>query len=165
MGIVTAEKVADYILCYFHDRGDDISHLKLQKLVYYAQGWFLGYYSEPLFDDRIEAWVRGPVQPELYQKFKGFDYHPITLEADCRDFEDSRTKRLLDYVLDRYGSYTAWIGARNGLSPNENGSEVITIGSMKEYFEKEIEREELEEKKAMIMMSEICFQKALNEES
>ncbi len=175
MTLTTADRIADYILCHFHDRGDDISHLKLQKLVYYAQGWFLGLHGEELFKDRLEAWVHGPVQPELYQRFEQYKYHPITEEKDCRDFSEKRIKKLLDYILDRYGHFSAsqlenmtheeptWLNARNGLSPDENGNEIITVDSMKEFFENELKREEYEEKQSFIRASDQCFNKALDE--
>ena len=52
---------------------------KLQKLVYYAYSWYLTLVNESkddltakLFTSRLEAWVHGPVFPELYQKYKGY---------------------------------------------------------------------------------------------
>ena len=52
------------------EAGDTISNLKMQKLLYYAQGHFLATYKKPLFDDKIEAWKYGPVVKEVYDKFK-----------------------------------------------------------------------------------------------
>lgn len=176
MSLTSASSVADYILCYFHDRGDNITHLKLQKLVYYIQGWFIGIHDETLFRERLEAWVRGPVQPELYQRFKDYDFHPIDENPKCPEFIDKRIKKLLEYVLDKYGYYTAlelekmthkefpWINARRGLSPNENGNEAISIDSMKEFFENELEREEYEDKIAFMLAADRCFRKSLYEE-
>ena len=46
-----------------------ITNLKLQKLVYYSQAWFLGIYQKPLFSDKIEAWVHGPVVPALCRPY------------------------------------------------------------------------------------------------
>ena len=47
-------------------------HMKLHKLVYYAQAWFMG--NEPgkeLFPEDIEAWPHGPVIRDVYLEFKG----------------------------------------------------------------------------------------------
>ena len=49
---------------------DYISNLKLQKLLYYAQGSFLAIKDIPLFDDNLLAWVHGPVVNEVYQEYK-----------------------------------------------------------------------------------------------
>ena len=43
------------------DSGDDITHLKLQKLLYYAQAWHLAHTNAPLFNKEIKAWTHGPV--------------------------------------------------------------------------------------------------------
>ncbi|OQY42717.1 MAG: hypothetical protein B6240_13665 [Desulfobacteraceae bacterium 4572_87] len=51
------------------EAGDLISNLKLQKLVYYAQGFYLALYDEPLFNEPIEAWTHGPVIRELYRSY------------------------------------------------------------------------------------------------
>jgi uncharacterized phage-associated protein len=49
-----------------------MSNLKLQKLMYYAQGFSLVLFNKPLFPERIEAWIHGPVIPAVYHKYKGY---------------------------------------------------------------------------------------------
>ncbi|KJW07325.1 Panacea domain-containing protein [Orientia tsutsugamushi] len=53
--------VASYFLVLV-DRaaGDVITQLKLQKLVYFAQGAHLALFDKPLFKEDIEAWENGP---------------------------------------------------------------------------------------------------------
>ncbi|HSX79064.1 MAG TPA: type II toxin-antitoxin system antitoxin SocA domain-containing protein, partial [Candidatus Saccharimonadia bacterium] len=56
--------VAQYFLAKAdEDAGDLMSNLKLQKLVYYAQGFALALLDKPLFPQCIEAWIHGPVVP------------------------------------------------------------------------------------------------------
>ena len=43
--------------------------LRLQKLLYYSQGWTLGLLGRPLFADPIEAWRQGPVVPAVAGPF------------------------------------------------------------------------------------------------
>jgi uncharacterized phage-associated protein len=59
--------VAAYILA---EQGP-VTHMKLQKLVYYCQGWHLAWDEKPLFDEPIEAWANGPVCPALYEVLQG----------------------------------------------------------------------------------------------
>ncbi|WP_020471580.1 Panacea domain-containing protein [Zavarzinella formosa] len=49
-------------------RQDDelMDQKRLEILSYYAQGWSMAWYLEPLFDDRIEAWKTGPVPVGLH---------------------------------------------------------------------------------------------------
>jgi len=131
--MLTAEQVADYFLRLVdEDSGDSISNLKLQKLVYYAQAWHLAITGEPLFTDRIEAWVHGPVVPSLYSKYKVFGWEPIRPLATLQIFNrspvavrkeweaaplprpdtplpniDAQTQEILDDVWDAYGQFTA----------------------------------------------------------
>ena len=51
--------------------GEAITQLKLQKLVYYADAWFLANFDEPLIKEDFEAWAHGPVVPaEVVAKFR-----------------------------------------------------------------------------------------------
>jgi uncharacterized phage-associated protein len=63
--------VANYFLSKADpEAGDVISNLKLQKLLYYAQGFHLAIYGERLFIEQIKAWKHGPVVPDIYHHFK-----------------------------------------------------------------------------------------------
>jgi Uncharacterized phage-associated protein len=64
------------------DVGDIISNLKLQKLLYYVQGFALAMYDKPLFDEDIEAWMYGPVVPCVYQEYKEFGSGAIEFDSD-----------------------------------------------------------------------------------
>ena len=89
--------------------GDGISNLKLQKLIYYAQGFYSAIFDKPLFSEEIAAWTHGPVVPELYHQYKlyasnqippidNFDISTLTKE----EFE------LIEEVYDVFGQYSAW---------------------------------------------------------
>ncbi|MDD7741204.1 MAG: DUF4065 domain-containing protein, partial [Campylobacteraceae bacterium] len=51
-------------------KGFCVSHLKIQKMLYFCQGYYLGLYNKALFDEKIEAWQHGPVIPSVYNFFK-----------------------------------------------------------------------------------------------
>ncbi|HZI55526.1 MAG TPA: type II toxin-antitoxin system antitoxin SocA domain-containing protein [Verrucomicrobiae bacterium] len=57
--------------------GQDVTPMKLQKLVYLAHGWHLALTGQPLLEERIEAWQFGPVIPALYRDFKRFGSGPV----------------------------------------------------------------------------------------
>ena len=57
-------EVADFFVdLAIKGAGDLISPLKINKLLYYAQGNFLAKYNAPLFPEKIQAWQYGPVIP------------------------------------------------------------------------------------------------------
>ena len=86
---------------------DSITNLKLNKLLYYAQGTFLARTGKPLFSNQIEAWTFGPVVPEIYQKYKVCSNTPIPTcdEIDPSVFSEDEFDTLLD-VIREYGKYT-----------------------------------------------------------
>ncbi len=102
--------VAQYLLAKAdEDAGDLISNLKLQKLVYYAQGFALALFDTALFSETIEAWIHGPVVPALYHEYRGYGGGPIppptTLDLSLYGLE---TRELLDEVYAAYGQFAAW---------------------------------------------------------
>lgn len=62
----------------------DLTNLKIQKLLYYAQGKYLVQNGNPLFDEKVEAWQYGPVVPEVYHQFKQCGSFPVTeFDLEC----------------------------------------------------------------------------------
>ena len=82
---LSAIKVADYIVATLCEQPDcSIDPLKLQKLLYYVQGYALGVLDRPVFPEAIEAWENGPVVQNVYEQYKNQRMHdPI----DCRQVE------------------------------------------------------------------------------
>jgi uncharacterized phage-associated protein len=105
--------VANYILGISRETPEDeeydlISHMKLQKLVYFCQGFFLALYGRPLFSEPIEAWQHGPVCPTLYHLLKNYGALPITpiIEPEKIQLEEQE-KYVINMVYDYYGQYSA----------------------------------------------------------
>jgi len=109
--LLTANDVANYFLVHVdEDSGDNISNLKLQKLVYYAQGFHLALFNRRLFRDRIEAWEHGPVVPSLYQKYKKYGAGAIPPPKRGINFAkfNKPVRALLKEVDEVFGQYSAW---------------------------------------------------------
>ena len=67
--MTTALKLANTFLAR-HAGGFGLQHMKLQKLCYYAYGWWLSAYDNPLTDKGPEVWKYGPVFSDLYDDLK-----------------------------------------------------------------------------------------------
>jgi uncharacterized phage-associated protein len=105
--------IANYILEVSREEDEDgeyelISHMKLQKLVYFCQGYSLALLGKPLFPETIEAWKHGPVCPKLYHLLKGYGSSPVTAIVDPDKIAlDDQEKCLVRMVYGVYGQYSA----------------------------------------------------------
>lgn len=159
--MVAVLNVARYIINYSNEKGCSISNLKLQKLLYFVQAYYLSFTEShnPCFEEEIEAWDFGPVVPSVYHEFKSFggsDIPPVTnyysidsedgiwsvkkvhFNEDCIDECD---KELISSVVDKFAPYSAselvslthsQAPWRNAYQPESNN--VITKDAIREYF-------------------------------
>lgn len=88
-------------------QGELMSNMKLQKMLYYQQGFHLAVFDEPLFEDAIEAWMYGPVVPAVYEHFKEFGYQGILPESQEDLALGPKEQSLFDEVYKIYGAYSA----------------------------------------------------------
>lgn len=128
------------------EKSGPMTPMKLERLCYYAQAWSLAWDDAPLFGNRIEAWISGPVCPDLFAAHAGL--HTVDASAfpsGNPEVFSQKQCETIDLVLEAYGSWTSgelsakaktespWVDARTELSPNERGSREITWESMAEY--------------------------------
>lgn len=104
--------IAKWFVLEAEKRKAELSHLKLQKLLYYAQGHALATLGVPVFDAEIEAWDHGPVVVEVYRAFRDFGSEniPASVAASfSQDRIDREARRLLETVWSEEGSKAAWV--------------------------------------------------------
>lgn len=87
-----------------------ITQIKLQKLLYFAHGFYLVLKEHPLINEQIEAWHYGPVIPSIYYKFKKWKNKPIK-DVSIYQYENAIIKEddieFLDLVWHKFSYYTA----------------------------------------------------------
>lgn len=66
----SALRIAEYIIEYHTRKEWVISNLRLQKLLYFIQAFFLSVLDRACFPEDIEAWEYGPVVPVVYYEYK-----------------------------------------------------------------------------------------------
>lgn len=96
----TAFDVAAYIIAR---RPEDLTTMKLQKLLYYSQAWSLAWDGEPLFADPIRAWDRGPVVGAVFDTYRGHRRVRAALAGDPTALSASG-RATVDAVLGFYGA-------------------------------------------------------------
>lgn len=129
-----------------HEAGEVVTHLQVQKLLYFAQAWHMMLLGRPLFAEDMEAWPHGPVVPSVWHEFKQFSWHPIPPGAPSDGIGEDSLK-VLEQVRDVYGAFGAkkleamthaerpWIQARGGRAPEERCEEKISKESIVKYYE------------------------------
>lgn len=149
---VNINTAADYICIKAIRSGENISVLKLQKLLYYVQAWHLAFYKETLFEgERFQAWVHGPVNRTIFDRFRGkkLMYSPIyEADLDVASLKnlDPRVTTHIDSVLEVYMPFTGtqledlthseepWISARGGAQPTESSDREIDEKLMISFY-------------------------------
>lgn len=120
-----------------------MSHLKLQKMCYYAQAWHLALFNRRLFNEAFQAWLHGPVSPKLYRHYAQWKYYEISQYTGTIDL-DTGIEDFLEMIFGIYGGYSGgqleelthsedpWIQARDGA--DGYSTNIISDDSMAEYY-------------------------------
>jgi uncharacterized phage-associated protein len=146
MAVTTLNSVADYLLCFAQEHGDVMTPLKLQKMVFYADAWYMALNDgQELIADRFEAWVHGPVARDLYSRFADFKWQPITSEIKCPELPREVYEHL-DEIYKVFGGFSAyeleqmthqekpWLMARAGVPSDAACRNVIDKGATAEFY-------------------------------
>lgn len=142
--ILSVFDVAQYVLSRLNE---PCTTMKLHKLLYYCQAWYLVWEDKPLFKEDIEAWANGPVIRALFNFHQGMYWAtPVQLTLGNPSKLNDVQREDINNVLAFYGNKTSqwlidqthieapWRNARKGLLPNERGNRVISLEAISEYY-------------------------------
>jgi len=140
----SAEQIAKYLInkATNNEGGELLSNLKLQKLLYYCQGFFYTITNRRLFNEEIQAWQYGPVVPDVYSQFKRFGSNGIENQGDL-DFSLQKDEvEIIDEVFDYFNQFSA-IKLMEMTHSEPTWKEtpintVISLDKMKSYFKNHI---------------------------
>lgn len=144
---------------YILKRYGPMSHLKLQKLLYYCDAYHLAYFDQELVEDSFEAWVHGPVSRKVYNSLKdksmlyaelGYSHSPG--EDVDRDFKELTQDQqdLVNSILIDLSTWTGpdlerathnerpWIEKRIGCSEADKCDEIISKETMRTFYKDEL---------------------------
>lgn len=129
------------------ESGDSITHLKLQKLLFYTQAWSLALRDEPILNEEFEAWAHGPVVRSVFDQYKDYSWNAIP-RVECDDgceFSDEAIEHF-ELIQNAYGQLSAkqleamthrerpWREARRGLPPEARCDDVISRETMAVFY-------------------------------
>ncbi len=139
------------VIAYIFGKLEEVTPLMLQKLLYYVQGVYMALYDEMIFVEHCEAWIHGPVYPEVYFLFSDFKYNPIDdtrfsiLDGSVELLSENEC-HVIDLVTNTFGLYggktlerithgeAPWKEARNGYDDSISSNVPLAEESIKEYF-------------------------------
>lgn len=125
--------------------GERLTNLKLQKLLYYQQGFHLAFFGTPLFAEDVEAWMYGPVVPSVYDEYSAYGSSALPEVKEPVSLSENE-EELFNEVYDAYREFSA-IGLMNRTHserpwldavPHDRGT-VISQESMMSYFKTQIQ--------------------------
>ena len=141
--MVSAKDIAKFFIKKSSDDEDCITNLKLQKLLYYAQGFHLALFDKPLFKEEIEAWTHGPVVPDVYHGYKRYGKNPLPSESiNIDDIADKLTDEQIDFldeIWSVFGQYSLWklrdmTHEEDPWMNHEKDVSVISKKELRDYF-------------------------------
>jgi len=147
MAFHKALDIANWFIAKCAESGDFITHLKVQKLLYYAEAWTQTLIGKELFPEQIQAWAHGPVVPEVFQEFKKHGWNPLPAPEDQKiPVVSAEAEDILVQVFDAYADLPAktledmthkdapWVKARGSLSPEERCEVIMQKSEICEFF-------------------------------
>lgn len=102
--------IAKYLICKFNNEKNTITQLKLQKLLYFIEAYYMAYYDKnALYIEDFYAWTYGPVIKEVYDKYKIYMSEAI-IEDDCGNVIvlDKETIDSINTICSTFGSHSAY---------------------------------------------------------
>lgn len=142
----SAQDVAEWLVWQTGQVGEYITHLKLQKMLYFAQAWHLVLTKAELFPEDFQAWTHGPVIPEVFFKYREHGYNPLPIpEQEPRLALPPESADVLKQVFDVYFEFPArklvemshdlpWNNARGGLPAEARCEVIIPKEAIRGYF-------------------------------
>lgn len=96
--------LAEYVIRRATEQEKPITNLKLQKTLYYLQGYSLRCFSEPAFAGDIRSWQYGPVSPTAYFAYSSYGANPLeqdeTISLEKMDKDQAKVfNKVIDACL------------------------------------------------------------------
>lgn len=85
-----------------------LTHMQLQKLIYFAHVESLRKYGQPLVKGVFQAWTYGPVDISVYLEFRGSGKEKISEIKNVSDQIDGQSKKIIEGIYNKYGDKPAW---------------------------------------------------------
>ncbi|MGX1096764.1 Panacea domain-containing protein [Amorphus sp. MBR-141] len=142
------------------EAGEAMTHLKVQKLLYFSQAYYLANFSKPLFEEDFEAWAHGPVITSVFHEYSSNRWEALPAgpaPAIAEEIQD-----YLEAVYRNFGKFSAkqlerishnhapWIKARGGLPEEARCNNIIPKNEIKIFYAERIQKAKKEKKERSV---------------
>lgn len=137
---MTAKQLAKDVVLYANQCGYPITNLKLQKILYYLQGYYGKTFEDSLFSDEIKHWPYGPVVPSVYFEYCAFGASAIFEQSsnapfsDCNKQEQKVIRKVLDKCLPMTASDLVDKSHEEAPWRDTKSTEIIPFNAILHYF-------------------------------
>ncbi len=135
--VCSALDIAKYVVTFCFRKGNPISNLQLQKILYYIQGYSFALRDEEAFGEEILAWQYGPGIKEVYNFFSMYAAMPIE-NAFRIELEDKKFEKMIQVIALDKMVRPVWklVEQTHSEAPWKYTTELFGIGSVipKEYI-------------------------------
>lgn len=163
------DDIANYFVWFANEHGDLITHLKVQKLCYFAEVFYVAHKGQSLTGEPFEAWVHGPVSKTLWERLKKYQHRPINEEVsllseydtgECTyvkpDVPEEIEAHLEKVIAICWGvsaweleclshEHVPWKNARKDLKPYEHCDRQIMQDDIREFYTEYVKENSMEE--------------------
>ncbi len=137
------------IALYIIGNYEDTTNMALQKILYFVNGFSKKFLGKYLFDDVAQAWIHGPVYPEIYNSLAYFKKDALDSNQILANYEidlNAKEKEYLDSIVPLFARYSGsclrnmshltkpWIDAREGLAEDDYSDREIANKDIDAYF-------------------------------
>lgn len=152
---------SNHLVNYILVKGGSMSHLKIQKILFYIQAYHLAYFDEPIIDDNFEAWVHGPISRKVYNSAKDLSILHSEIQFVLDEGEEDPNEivsetltqtqiELVNDVIEELKDLSGlqlenmthsefpWINARKGYDFGERCNVVISNEIIKNFYKAQI---------------------------
>lgn len=155
----TSLEIANYFIEKSLETGEELTPMKLNKMVYIAHGWYLALADQPLINEAAQAWKYGPVVPSVYRRFKSYGGSQITSLEPADDMitipqvRDAELQQFLQRIWEVYGHLsglqlsslthqegTPWSNTRDQTgNSKDNGGAIIPNDLIKKHYKEKVD--------------------------
>lgn len=148
---IDAHDVADWFINRIdRSMGDIVTTDVIQRMLYFAQAWYLANTGHQMFEEEFEAWSSGPVVPAVYDRFRGLEAASLPNIENSRAIKGSKLE-MLECIQEDYGCYLPfkldelakevggpWYQARQGTAPLAPSDKIVAKEEMKRFYRAKI---------------------------